>query len=89
MKYSLFEEVALAKDIPEKGLKKGDVATIVEHHPVSDGENGYSLEIFNALGDTLDVITVSESGIEPLNANEIFSVRFQRSEFIDRTSEVG
>jgi hypothetical protein len=42
MKYKLFEEVVLKKDIPEKNLKKGDVATIVEYHPVTDGENGYS-----------------------------------------------
>ena len=75
MTYKLFEEVVLTKDIPEKGLKKGDVATIVEHHPVTDGEDGYSLELFNALGDTIAVITVSQSAIEPLKENEIFSVR--------------
>ncbi len=75
MTYKLFEEVVLAKDIPEKGLKKGDVATIVEHHPVSGGEHGYSLEFFNALGDTIAVITLPESAIESLTVNEIFSVR--------------
>lgn len=42
MIYKLFEEVALLKDIPEKKLKKGDVATIVEHHPVSRGEDVFS-----------------------------------------------
>ena len=75
MKYGLFEEVVLLKDIHEKRLKKGDVATIVEHHPVTDGEYGYSLEIFNVLGDTIAVITVPESAIAPLTENEIFSVR--------------
>ncbi len=75
MTYKLFEEVVLTKDIPEKGLKKGDVATIVEYHPVPDGEDGYSLELFNALGDTIAVITVAQSAIEPLTENEIFSVR--------------
>ena len=75
MKYELFEEVVLLKDIPGKKLKKGDVATIVEHHPLSQGEYGYSLEVFNALGDTIAVITVPESFIEPLTENEIFSVR--------------
>lgn len=75
MTYKLFEEVVLLKDIPEKKLKKGDVATIVEHHPVSKGEDGYSLEISNALGDTIAVITVPKSAIEPLTENEIFSVR--------------
>ena len=75
MTYELFEEVILTKDVPKKGLKRGDVATIVEHHPVSGGEDGYSLELFNALGDTIAVITLSESAIEPLTVNEIFSVR--------------
>lgn len=75
MRYKLFGEVVLKKDIPEKNLKKGDVATIVEYHPVSDGEDGYSLEVFNALGDTIAVITVAESTIESLTENEVFSVR--------------
>lgn len=75
MTYKLFEEVVLLEDISEKGLKKGDVATIVEYHPVPDGEDGYSLEVFNALGETIAVITVSESAIAPLSEKEIFSVR--------------
>lgn len=75
MTYKLFEEVVLLKDIPEKKLKKGDVATIVEHLPVSKGEDGYSLEVFNALGETIAVITVPVSAIEPLTENEIFSIR--------------
>lgn len=75
MTYKLFEEVALSKDIPEKRLKKGDVATIVEHHPVSSGEEGYSLEVFNSLGDSITVITIPKSAIEPLTSDEIFNVR--------------
>jgi hypothetical protein len=75
MKYKLFEEIVLNKDIPEKNLKKGDVATIVEHHPIADGEDGYSLEIFNVFGDTIAVTTVPESAIEPLTEDEVFNVR--------------
>jgi hypothetical protein len=75
MKYELFGEVVLRKDVPERGLRRDDVATIVECHPVSGGEGGYSLEVFNVLGDTVAVITVPESSIEPLTENEVFSVR--------------
>ncbi len=75
MTYQLFEEVVLVKDVIEKGLLKGDVATVVEHHIVSEGEDGYSLEVFNVLGDTIAVITLPESAIAPLTKNEIFSVR--------------
>ena len=75
MTYKLFEDVVLAKNIREKGLRKGDIATIVDHHPLANGEDGYSLEIFNALGDTIAVVAVAESAIAPLMANEVFSVR--------------
>lgn len=75
MTYKLFEEVVLLKDVTEKGLLKGDVATIVEHHPVPDAEDGYTLEVFNVLGDTITVITLPESAIAPLTEKEIFSVR--------------
>ena len=75
MKYELFTEVVLTQDIPEKGLKKGDVATIVEHHELPGREDGYSLEIFNAVGDTIAVVTIPESLIEPLTEDEVFSVR--------------
>lgn len=75
MKYEPFTEVVLQRDIPEKGLKRGDVATVVERHPGANGEDGYSLEIFNALGDTMAVVTVSESTIGPLTKDEVFTVR--------------
>lgn len=75
MKYELFQEVILLKDIPEKKLKKGDVATIVEHHPSASQEDGYTLEVFNAIGETMTVITVAETEIETLKDSEIFSVR--------------
>ncbi|MDM8564092.1 DUF4926 domain-containing protein [Candidatus Halobeggiatoa sp. HSG11] len=75
MKYKLFEEVVLNKDIPEKNLKKGDIATVVEYYPVSEYEDGYSLEVFNALGDTIAVITVPESAIQSFTENEVLSVR--------------
>ena len=75
MKYKLFEEVVLTKGLPEKRLKEGDIATVVEHHPVSKGEDGYSLEVFNAVGDTIAIITVPESYIEILTKDEILTVR--------------
>ena len=75
MKYSLFKEVALLKDIPKKKLKKRDVGTIVEYHPVEDSIDGYTLEVFNVFGETVDIVTVSESDIEQLKKDEVFSVR--------------
>jgi hypothetical protein len=75
MTYELFSRVALRVDIPEKHLKKGDVVTIVEHHAGNGKEDGYSLEVFNAVGDTIAVVVVPESAIENLHGNEVLHVR--------------
>jgi hypothetical protein len=76
MKYDLFIRVALAEDLPERRLRRGDVATVVEHHPGRPGqEPGYSLEVFNAVGESVDVVTVRESQIEPLTADELLTIR--------------
>jgi len=74
MKIDLFKRVALRIDLPEHGLRQGDVATIVEHLATEDGEDGYALEVFNAIGETIAVITVPESAVEPLTADSIPSV---------------
>ncbi len=75
MKFPVFKEVVLLIDIPKKKLRKGDVATIVDYHPVQNGEDGYSLEVFNAVGETVAVITVAESAIKALSKEEVFNVR--------------
>lgn len=54
--YTLFSQVALAEDLPEHHLKRGDVATVVEHYPMPDGEeDGYSLEGFDTPNITIEV----------------------------------
>lgn len=75
MKFPLFTRVALKENMPQYNLCEGDVATIVEYHPVKNGEDGYSLEVFNAIGETIAVITVEESKIKSLKKNEVLSVR--------------
>jgi Domain of unknown function (DUF4926) len=75
MKFKLFQQVALAKDIPDKKLKRGDLATVVECHPLKKGDPGYSIEVFNAVGDTIAVTAVSESFLQELTPNEILHVR--------------
>jgi hypothetical protein len=75
MKYELFQQVALARDLPEKRLQRGDMATIVDRHPADGGEPGYSIEVFNALGETITVTVVAESCLQPLTANDIMHVR--------------
>ena len=60
MAYRLFSQVVLTEDLPEYELKKGAIATTVEHYPVDNGEDGYSLEGFDFPYVTIEV---SESKI--------------------------
>jgi len=72
----MFSRVALKVNLPKHRLRRGDVATIVEHHQGHPGqETGYTLEVFNAVGETVDVVTVRESQIEPLTAKSLLHVR--------------
>ena len=76
MKFEMFSRVVLKTDVPEHGLRRGDLATIVEFHPGVPGqESGYSLEVFNAVGDTVAVIALGESKIETLREDEILCTR--------------
>ena len=82
MAYPLFTRVSLASDFPEHSLHRGDLATIVEVHEGGPAqETGYSLEVFNAVGETIVVLVVEESKITPVKRNEILHVR-QLSEVV-------
>ena len=76
MTMELYQEVALTRDLPEYGLRTGDVAILVDFvpHP-SDGEEGCVLEVFNAIGDSFAVIAVPLSVVEVLRPDEILTVR--------------
>lgn len=76
MTIELYQQAALTADLPDHGLKAGDVGTVVEilPHP-KGGERGIMLEVFNALGDTVAVVTVPESQAQPLSADEVWAVR--------------
>jgi hypothetical protein len=76
MSLELYQSVALRRDLPEHNLKKGDVATLIDRvpHP-SGGEDGYILEVFNAVGESIKVIAVPRLDVEVLRADEILTVR--------------
>ncbi len=75
MAFELYTDAALARDLPEYGLRRGDLTKIVDAHVAPDGENGYSIEVCNALGETIAVTAVPESALQTLHKNEVLSVR--------------
>ena len=49
---------------------------MVEHHVGTQGqEEGYTVEVFNAVGESVAVVTLKESEIDSLNAKGILHVR--------------
>ena len=61
MYYDLYHDVVLLTDLPEEGLRAGDVGTVVERHDVPGRETGYSVEFFDMLGRTVAVVTLPAS----------------------------
>lgn len=64
MAFELYNDVILTRDVPEKGLRAGDVGTVVDRHVVPDvAEEGYSLEFFDMTGNTVAVVTLPASAL--------------------------
>ena len=66
------ERVALTVDVPNRGLKAGDVGIVVMIH---GDRKGYELEIFGADGHTLDVVTVEADQVRPVTRHDVLHVR--------------
>jgi hypothetical protein len=75
MTFPLYTDVALARDLPQHRLRIGDLVRTVEHHVAPDGDEGYSVEVLGAKGQTMAVIAVSAKSLEALRDDEVLSVR--------------
>lgn len=76
MKLELYQQVVVVRNVAEANLKQGDVATLVDYVPHSSGgEEGAVLEVFNAIGESVAVVTVPVSAIGPLSADQLPTVR--------------
>ncbi len=75
MKFELYTDAALACDLPEHRLRRGDIVKLVDHHVAPDGTEGYSIEVFNAVGDTIAVTAVPTSALETLREDEVLCAR--------------
>lgn len=67
-----FERAVLMEDIPEYGVKAGDIGIVVDIHGEGDG---YELEIMTADGHTLDVITVHAHQVRAVTHQDMLHVR--------------
>lgn len=65
----------LTRDITERGLRIGDVGTVVERHVVSGVEEGYSVEFFDMTGNSVAVVTVPASALRMPTRADLPAVR--------------
>lgn len=72
----LYKDAILTVDLPNEGLRAGDVGTVVERHQVPGvAEVGYSVEFFDMTGRTVAVVTIPASGLRAPTSVDLPAVR--------------
>jgi hypothetical protein len=71
MTYRLLDTVVLDRDLPEYGLRKGDLGAVVE---VYDAE-GLEVEFVRVSGKTQAVVTLVASDVRSVLDNDLVAVR--------------
>lgn len=75
MSLELYQQVVINRNIPELSLQAGDSAWLIDFvTPSEGGEVGCVLEIHNALGESLTVVVVPVSAVEPLRSDQVPTV---------------
>ena len=75
MKLPLYSEAALNCDLPDQGLRRGDVLKLVDEQQSPDGTHGYSVKVLNTLGDAIRVTALPDWALESLRGDEVLCVR--------------
>ena len=65
------DTVVLTEDLPEHGLKRGDLGTVVLLHAVE----GYEVEFMTLDGQTLAVVSLLSRQVRPVARREIAQAR--------------
>lgn len=69
--HQLLDTVALVDDLPDAGLRRGDVGAVVD----LPGPNAYAVEFVAASGRTQALVTVAGDAIRALADTDLFAVR--------------
>jgi len=71
MKLSLLDTVVLKRDLPEHGLRAGDVGAVVELY----GPDGIEVEFVRASGQTKALVTLETADVRSVDDNDMLTVR--------------
>ncbi len=70
------DSVVLTEDLPDYGLKRGDIGTVVLTHR---GGEGYEVEFMTLDGETVAVVSLLSSQVRPIGDREIAHARHVES----------
>jgi len=71
MKFALLDTVVLNRDLPEHGLRAGDLGAVVELY----GTEGVEVEFVRASGRTKAMVTLKPTDLRSVAENDILAVR--------------
>lgn len=71
MTFAALDTVVLVRDLPEHGLKAGDLGAVVEVYP----PDGLEVEFVTASGRTTALVTLRFSDVRPISDSDVVAVR--------------
>ena len=71
MKYKLLDTVVLSRDLPQHGLRAGDLGAVVEVYE----PDGLEVEFVTASGKTQALLTLNVDDVRPVQENDLVAVR--------------
>jgi hypothetical protein len=71
MKYKLLDTVVLNRDLPQHGLRAGDLGAVVEVYE----PDGLEIEFVTASGKTQALVTLDVNDVRPVQENDLVTVR--------------
>jgi hypothetical protein len=71
MTFTLLETVVLNRDLPEHGLRAGDLGAVVEVH----GAESVEVEFVRASGHTKALVTLTSEDLRAVAATDMLAVR--------------
>lgn len=71
MKFAALDTVVLNRDLPEHGLRVGDVGAVVEVY----GDERLEVEFVKPSGQTQALVTLKQSDVRAVSKADILSVR--------------
>ncbi len=71
MKYKVLDTVVLDRDLPDQGLRSGDLGAVVQVYE----PDGLDIEFVTASGKTQALVTLNVSDVRPVQDSDLIAVR--------------